>query len=144
MASLADADGVPVDAIQARAAVVSFSELLAVEALRVHALADTLRGAKRLVTQTAREYAERFLFELLQNAYDAHPKGTRGFVRILLNLAEGEHGTVYVANGGIPFTHRDFRSICELAQSNKKPGQGIGNKGVGFKSVLQIAEWPEI
>src|SRR5205085_1330082 len=31
-----------------------------------------------------------------------------------------------------------------IAGSNKAPGEGIGNKGVGFRSVLQITEWPEV
>ena len=38
----------------------------------------------------------------------------------------------------------DERVRCELAQSNKTPDESIGNKGVGFKSVLQVCEWPEI
>lgn len=121
-----------------------FTRAIVREALTVQALVDTLKGAKKFIEQAAREYAERFLFELIQNAYDAQPPGSLGRVFVLFDASEGEFGCVYVANTGTPFTADNFRAICEIAQSSKRPGEGIGNKGVGFKSVLQIAAWPEI
>ncbi|WP_413100288.1 sacsin N-terminal ATP-binding-like domain-containing protein [Streptomyces sp. Inha503] len=94
---------------------------------------------------SAREYAGRSLFELLQNGYDAHPRNRRdGRVHVLLDEAEGEWGTLYVANGGTPFTWRDVERVCELARSSKEVGEGIGNKGVGFRSILLISDAPEI
>ncbi|NDZ65391.1 sacsin N-terminal ATP-binding-like domain-containing protein [Streptomyces cyaneofuscatus] len=94
---------------------------------------------------SAREYAGRSLFELLQNGYDAHPRDRRdGRVHVLLDEAEGEWGTLYVANGGNPFTWQNVKQICELAQSSKEVGEGIGNKGVGFRSILLISDAPEI
>ncbi|MGW8718985.1 sacsin N-terminal ATP-binding-like domain-containing protein [Streptomyces althioticus] len=94
---------------------------------------------------SAREYAGRSLFELLQNGYDAHPRDRRdGRVHVLLDEAEGQWGTLYVANGGTPFTWRNVERICELAQSSKEVGEGIGNKGVGFRSILLISDAPEI
>ncbi|MFE0904934.1 sacsin N-terminal ATP-binding-like domain-containing protein [Streptomyces rochei] len=94
---------------------------------------------------SAREYAGRSLFELLQNGYDAHPRDRRGGrVHVLLDETEGEWGTLYVANGGMPFTWRDVERVCELAQSSKEVGEGIGNKGVGFRSILLISDAPEI
>lgn len=97
-----------------------------------------------LLRQMQREYEGRFLYELIQNAYDAHPGGDGGDIMVLHDLDEGEHGVLYVANSGAPFTYENFEAICELAQSDKAPDESIGNKGVGFKSVLQICEWPEI
>jgi len=97
-----------------------------------------------LLQQMQREYEDRFLYELIQNAYDAHPPNSEGQVAILLDELEGDHGVLYVANGGQPFDLDNFEAICELAQSNKAPDQAIGNKGVGFKSVLQVCTWPEI
>ncbi|MEU3692412.1 DUF3883 domain-containing protein [Streptomyces narbonensis] len=94
---------------------------------------------------SAREYAGRSLFELLQNGYDAHPRDRRdGQVHVLLDEAEGEWGTLYVANGGTPFTWQNVERICELAQSSKEIGEGIGNKGIGFRSILLISDAPEI
>jgi hypothetical protein len=97
-----------------------------------------------LLRQMQREYEGRFLYELIQNAYDAHPPDADGEIVVLLDRHEGEHGVLYVANTGIPFSETDFKNICELAQSDKAPDESIGNKGVGFKSVLQVCEWPEI
>ncbi|MFI8931689.1 sacsin N-terminal ATP-binding-like domain-containing protein [Streptomyces sp. NPDC053474] len=93
----------------------------------------------------ARDYAGRFLLELLQNAHDAHPKDRGdGRVHVLLDEDEGEAGTLYVANGGTPFTWSRVEAVCKFARSDKPIGEGIGNKGVGFRSILQITEAPEI
>ena len=97
-----------------------------------------------LLRQMQREYEDRFLYELVQNAYDAHPPDADGEIAILLAEDESDHGVLYVANRGNPFARENFDAICELAQSNKTPDESIGNKGVGFKSVLQVCEWPEI
>ncbi|WP_440068609.1 sacsin N-terminal ATP-binding-like domain-containing protein [Streptosporangium sp. OZ121] len=100
---------------------------------------------RALSHSAAREYAGRFLLELLQNAHDAHPGNrTDGRVHILLNEHEGPHGMLYVANGGTPFTWEQVEAICKLALSDKTIGEGIGNKGVGFRSVLEITDAPEI
>ncbi|MFD9946747.1 sacsin N-terminal ATP-binding-like domain-containing protein [Nonomuraea sp. NPDC059023] len=104
--------------------------------------APQLNAASRA---NARDYRGRSLLELLQNAHDAHP-GDRhdGRVHILLDETEGAHGTLYVANGGSPFTWDSVMAICKFAMSEKTVGDGIGNKGVGFRSVLELTEAPEI
>jgi hypothetical protein len=102
-------------------------------------------GAKRLASQVTAEYHDRFLIELIQNAHDAHPReGHAGVVKILFDPDEEPFGVLYVGNGGHPFSHSNFRTICELGLSDKAPGEGIGNKGIGFKSVLQVCQRPEI
>ncbi|WP_436848045.1 sacsin N-terminal ATP-binding-like domain-containing protein [Streptomyces collinus] len=53
-------------------------------------------------------------------------------------------GVLYVANEGAVFAEENFRAITELALSSKAAGEGIGNKGLGFRSVLQLTDWPEI
>jgi hypothetical protein len=135
---------VPTDPIAARMSIESRSAGIAREALAVEALAGQLKGNKSFLAQATRDYANRFLYELLQNAYDAHPSRTEGSGYVLLDLTEGEYGVLYVANAGLPFDSENLRAITEVAQSSRRPGEGIGNKGVGFKSVLQISEWPEV
>ncbi|MEU2853960.1 sacsin N-terminal ATP-binding-like domain-containing protein [Streptomyces syringium] len=104
--------------------------------------AQQLRAASH---GNARDYAGRFLLELLQNGHDAHPGGRNdGSVHVLLDEDEGTHGTLYVANGGTPFTWASIRAVCKLARSEKTVGEGIGNKGVGFRSILEITDAPEI
>ena len=105
---------------------------------------NTASSLTKLLQQMRQEYEGRFLYELIQNAYDAQPDDAEGHISVLLDVDEGAHGVLYVANTGRPFTDRNFKAICELAQSDKAPDESIGNKGVGFKSVLQVCEWPEI
>ena len=104
--------------------------------------AQQLRAVTRRATE---EYAGRFLLELLQNAHDAHPGAVRdGRCRLVLDEGEDRHGVLYVANDGDGFTWDRVKGICKLALSPKVIGEGIGNKGVGFRSVLQICSSPEI
>ncbi|MFC1412825.1 sacsin N-terminal ATP-binding-like domain-containing protein [Streptacidiphilus sp. N1-12] len=104
--------------------------------------AEQLRAAS---FSNARDYAGRFLLELLQNAHDAHPRQQHdGRVHVLLDEDDGEFGSLLVGNGGTPFTWDSVEAVCKLAISEKVVGEGIGNKGVGFRSVLQITDAPEI
>lgn len=107
--------------------------------------ADFAPSVKSMIEQTQREYSGRFLFELIQNAYDRLPAdGEAGHIAIVLVEDEGAHGTLYVANTGAGFTASNVRRIGNLGLSDKQIGKGIGNKGVGFKSVLQVCTTPEI
>ena len=106
------------------------------------------RGLYSLTEQIEHQYHGRFLIELLQNAHDALPSGlvstqTR---RIEVRLVEDEesYGVLYVANDGTPFCDSNFRAISNLGQSNKDPNEAIGNKGIGFRSVLEISREPEV
>jgi hypothetical protein len=106
---------------------------------------DFAQSQKSMIEQTMREYGGRFLFELIQNGYDAQPSGAEdGRIAIVLADDEGLHGTLYVANTGRGFTASNARRIRSLGLSDKPVGEGIGNKGVGFKSVLQICAAPEV
>ena len=51
---------------------------------------------------------------------------------------------LYIANDGHPFSESNFNSLSQLGQSDKNPQESIGNKGIGFRSVLEIATEPEI
>ena len=103
------------------------------------------RSLKNLIEQAIRDYEHRALLELVQNAHDAQPSGERsGRILIRLDRDEGDHGVLYVANSGDPFTKSNFDSICDVAQSDKRADEGIGNKGIGFKSTLQLCRVPEI
>lgn len=103
------------------------------------------RQLKRATELTAQEYGDRFLVELIQNAHDALSASSRdGKILVVLDEADGEYGTLHVANTGEPFSAERFSAICEFAHSSKRPGESIGNKGIGFRSVLQISDWPEI
>src|SRR4051812_31440994 len=102
------------------------------------------KSLSALTSQLTQEYEDRFLVELIQNAYDAHEPGTRdGRIHVRLDESRDE-AILYVANLGQSFAAANFDALTNVAQSSKPPGEGIGNKGVGFRSVLQVCESPEI
>lgn len=105
-------------------------------------LYQSLRNMSQFVSD---DYGNRFLIELIQNAHDAHdPSGTDGEIAIVLDASEDAHGCLYVANRGKGFIGDNLRAITNIALSSKPVNAGIGNKGLGFRSVLQVCKRPEI
>ncbi|HEX04481.1 MAG TPA: hypothetical protein ENH10_04905, partial [Bacteroidetes bacterium] len=106
------------------------------------------RSLHNLTEQVEHQYHGRFLIELIQNAHDAlFEVGVMDAPqRIEIVLAEEEHpfGALYIANDGQPFTPSNFKALSNLGQSDKDPQKSIGNKGIGFRSVLEITKVPEI
>lgn len=98
-------------------------ELLA-EAQRSPGLLTDLANLERYIAET---YSARSFIELLQNADDAQ-------ARRFLITQEGDW--LVCANDGQPFSRNDFYSLCRSAFSDKKRGQSIGYRGIGFKSVV--------
>ncbi len=100
---------------------------------------------RSLAESIASDYRDRFLIELIQNAYDAQPIGTPdGEIQITLDRRRGEHGTLFVANRGSPFSGKDVKALCDIGLSQKPLGEAIGNKGLGFRSVVQVTDTPRI
>lgn len=98
-----------------------------------------------LAENIATDYRGRFLIELIQNAYDAHALGTKdGQIDVLLDLDKGKNGTLYIANKGNPFKKGNVEDLCAMGLSKKPLGESIGNKGLGFRSVVQITDFPKI
>ena len=81
------------------------------------------------------EYGDRVLYELIQNAHDAHQPNDDGRISIRLVIRSKDDGDLYIANGGSGFTDENFEAITKLSMSSKTIGEGIGNKGIGFKSI---------
>ncbi len=102
----------------------------------------TVASLSRQITQ---EYRGRCVLELLQNAHDAlagaRPDDPR---RISFVLATEPEPVLLIANSGRPFRHEDFEGICQLGQSPKDPNESVGNKGLGFQSVLEVSTRPQI
>ncbi|HCX86326.1 MAG TPA: hypothetical protein DHV14_14575 [Micrococcales bacterium] len=94
------------------------------------------------------QYSGRYPFELLQNAADAaaeaaEARGERtepqGRVRFELT-----HQALLVADNGAGFGPEQIKSICSLGRSTKSPTKSVGYKGLGFKSVGEITDSPQI
>ena len=103
------------------------------------------RTVASLGSQVAQEYRGRAILELLQNSHDvlafAEDDDPR---RISFVLRTSPQPELLVANSGRPFRHEDFSGICQLAQSPKDPNESVGNKGLGFQSVLEVSTRPEV
>ena len=75
-----------------------------------------------------------FIYELVQNADDSKSN------LLGLRLYKNE---LFVWNDGRPFSQEDVQSICSTGSSDKDLTQ-IGNFGIGFKSVYNYTDLPEI
>jgi hypothetical protein len=96
-------------------------------------------------SQIAQDYRGRLVYELLQNADDAMASGIASAC-IRFELTDTD---LWVANSGRPLDEADVRGLCGISASKKSmPGQkrraSIGHKGMGFKSVLEVTEAPEV
>lgn len=79
---------------------------------------------------------ERFIFELLQNAVDAHSGNDCLDISISL-----QGGYLVFMHNGDPFTDEDIEGLCFVGRKGEKVrnAKKIGYKGIGFKSVFGIS-----
>jgi hypothetical protein len=90
------------------------------------------RDLAKVEQYIAESYKTRALIELIQNADDAGAS--------LFGLHEFNSGFV-VGNNGRPFTAQDVEALCRSGSSNKaRGGSTIGYRGIGFKSVVNLAK----
>lgn len=99
---------------------------------------------RELTREAVNLYARRVLRELIQNAYDGARTASAPKILLRLNLSDEPNGTIYVANNGQGFTSDNVDAISNPAMSNKTPGNFIGHKGLGFRSVELLSDGVEI
>lgn len=80
-----------------------------------------------------KDYKGRELFELIQNSDDAQAK------KVYIDLDIKEQ-TLTISNDGKPFSLKGYSSIFLHHNSAKKSEEFIGNKGLGFRSILSWAD----
>ncbi len=87
-------------------------------------------------------YRGRQLLELIQNADDAG-EGYEGERRLLVRLTPD---ALIIANTGVPFSEAGIQSLIVSDVSPKKLSRSkyIGNKGLGFRSVLTWSRSPAV
>ncbi|GED30264.1 DUF3883 domain-containing protein [Brevibacillus centrosporus] len=90
--------------------------------------------------QRKTDYHGRELLELLQNVDDAAVNATLSEVDVLL---EYKNNVFTVANNGTVFTQETIERLCHGSASNKSD-DFIGNKGTGFRSLLNWGKQIEI
>lgn len=112
------------------------------------------KSLHNLTEQVEHQYHGRFMIELIQNAHDAlfdiekqkadeDTPEDEGRIEVVITN-DPPFGALYVANDGSPFTESNFISLSRFGQSDKDIEKHIGNKGIGFRSVLEITREPEI
>lgn len=103
---------------------------------------DDMVGAYRREVGYSNDYRGRELLELLQNADDASPGEPRTQRATLILCEEG----LCFANTGEPFSEGGIKSLIVSNNSPKKRGEAkyIGNRGLGFRSVLGWTNSPFI
>ncbi len=87
-----------------------------------------------------RDYNGRQILELLQNVDDACGEKTGSESAVTIKFVDG---ILEVGNTGTTFTEDTIERLC-LGRASNKSASKIGNKGTGFRSLLNDAEWIEI
>lgn len=93
------------------------------EAKNSPALLSDMAAMEKYMSES---YSGRIIVELLQNADDAHSS------RVYITEQDGN---VIFANNGRPFNDTDVMAISRSGASEKKRGETIGYRGIGFKST---------
>ncbi|CAE7804274.1 NOV, partial [Symbiodinium sp. CCMP2456] len=119
----------------------------------VQRLSDSLCAAVERLANDLYESECHFLYEIVQNAEDAHARTRpQDSTEPCLSLRLGApcpsfpHGYFISENNEAGFTERDVTALCDIsASSKKKPlpgaaGGSIGCKGIGFKSVFTVSD----
>ncbi|CAG9234826.1 DUF3883 domain-containing protein [Burkholderia vietnamiensis] len=113
----------------------------------VEGAANSLRGqlnnALRLLSEDLYASDTHFLLELLQNADDnSYAPDVVPSVQIKLSQQR-----LTFFNNEVGFAEKNVRALCGVGRSTKaadKKSGFIGEKGIGFKSVFQVSNKPEI
>lgn len=87
------------------------------------------------------EHQGRFLIELIQNANDQAVR--QGLTNSSVSIIRTEQ-LIAVGNSGQPFDQAKVDNITSIFKSDKTADVCIGNKGIGFKAVFQVADSAEI
>ena len=97
---------------------------------------ESLRNLNEVI---GAEYGNRVLYELIQNAHDAHLTENKGKIAIKLIIRAENDGELHIANEGHGFRKKDVEAVKNIAISAKEVGEGIGNKGLGFRSIEALS-----
>lgn len=97
-----------------------------------------LGAVTRTLAQDLYTSESRFVYELIQNAEDnSYSRANNNSPYIKFTLMPEQ---IIIENNELGFNEANVRSICKVRDSTKVNKIGfIGEKGIGFKSVFQVA-----
>ena len=107
---------------------------------------DELIGENAIEQRDVNGYHGREILELLQNADDAYQKSIESGEKPSCDLEvyiEYKDNCLTVTNTGTAFDKDGIKAIVQ-GNNSPKSGKYIGNKGTGFRSVLNWAESVEV
>ncbi|CAK0870335.1 unnamed protein product [Prorocentrum cordatum] len=117
-------------------------------------LSRSLCAAVERLAEDLYESECHFIYELVQNAEDAHRRSSRKAAEAELRLGLGAPGEswrngYFVSDSNEEgFSQVDVRAVCDISASSKsRPSSGgntIGCKGIGFKSVFTVSDRPHV
>lgn len=90
-----------------------------------------------------RDYNGRQILELLQNVDDAYEKDVNNPQEEVSVKIVFKDNILEVGNTGTSFSQETIERLC-LGRVSDKSSENIGNKGTGFRSLLNDAEWIEV
>jgi hypothetical protein len=110
-------------------------------------LSNELEKACSEEYELMRDYNGRQILELLQNVDDAYgdkmkSENLHGDEEVEVKITYKDN-VLEVANTGTSFTKETIERLC-LGRASNKSSQNLGNKGTGFRSLLNDAEWIEL
>ncbi|TGO51966.1 hypothetical protein BOTNAR_0339g00020 [Botryotinia narcissicola] len=96
-----------------------------------------LGASTQILAEQLYQKSTRFVYELIQNAEDNKYTASTDFPCLSFTLQEDR---IIIDSNEDGFTQRDIKAICSIGESTKASIQGyIGEKGIGFKSVFNVA-----
>ena len=111
---------------------------------------ESISGAAREFSRLNTDRTH-FIFELIQNADDnKYPKKVLPSLKISVLKLDYTNKTdsnllLEVENNEVGFNKADVRSICQLGNSTKVNNfETTGEKGIGFKSVFRVTDYPHV
>lgn len=108
-------------------------------------VAQGVREHRELASVAAQIQADyhggRFLIELLQNASDQAALARMSSSTVVIVRTDD---LVAVSNKGLPFSREGVNALSSIGLSPKSPSSTIGHKGLGFKSVFEVTDAPEV
>ncbi|TEY73343.1 hypothetical protein BOTCAL_0079g00080 [Botryotinia calthae] len=100
-------------------------------------LQKKLGVSSKIVAEQLYQKSTRFIYEIIQNAEDNEYKDSKKLPFLSFTLYSDR---LIIDSNEDGFTEKNIKAICSIGENTKASIQGyIGEKGIGFKSVFNVA-----